>query len=240
MTSNSFVQSLWVGKGLSTMERLTISSFLRQGHGFHLYAYSSLTGVPAGTTVLDAAEILPETDIFQYPQGGSVAGFANFFRYKLLLEKGGWWTDMDYVCLTPLDFADDLVFGSEMDRGERFITNSMLKLPPHSAFAEYAWQRCRATDTKTITWGETGPKLAAEAVRSLGLERHVQEPSVFCPLDYRSWQAALDPDIDLQFEADTRAVHLWHEKWRRAGQDHDASYPAGCLYERLKSRYLDS
>lgn len=222
------------------MERLTISSFLSHGHGFHLYTYSNLIGVPAGTTVLDAAEILPETAIFRYPQGGSVAGFANFFRYKLLLERGGWWTDMDYVCLNPLDFREDLVFSSEMDRGERFITNSIIKLPPESAFAEYAWRRCQATDTRTITWGETGPKLTAEVVRLLGLERYVQEPSVFCPVDYRSWQTVLDANIDHQFGSDTCAVHLWHEKWRRAGRNPDANYPAGCLYERLKSRYLDS
>jgi hypothetical protein len=38
---------------------------------------------------------------------------------------------------------------------------------------------------------------------------------------------------------EAHAVHLWHEKWRRAGVDKDARFPAGCLYERLKQRYLE-
>src|SRR5579871_677895 len=173
MAANNYVQSFWVGSGLSSMERLTICSYLKHGHGFHLYVYADLAGIPAGTTVLDAAEILPEAAIFRYPQGGSVAGFANFFRYKLLLERGGWWTDMDSVCLKPFDFADEFVFSSEMDQGQRCIGNCMLKLPPHSLFAEYACERCGATDTKTITWGQTGPRLTAETVHRLGLERYV-------------------------------------------------------------------
>ncbi len=80
-----------------------------------------LTGVPADAIRFSMPRKSCRKLIFFSTRiRGSVADFANFFRYKLSLEKGGWWTDMDYVCLTPLDFADDLVFGSEMDRGERF------------------------------------------------------------------------------------------------------------------------
>ena len=33
------------------------------------------------------------------------------------------------------------------------------------------------------------------------------------------------------------AVHLWHEMWRRAGVDVDASAPAGSLYAQLLARH---
>jgi mannosyltransferase OCH1-like enzyme len=36
--------------------------------------------------------------IFHYTDCGSYAGFADHFRYKLLLEKGGWWPDLDMPC----------------------------------------------------------------------------------------------------------------------------------------------
>lgn len=58
--SNRVIQSLWVHGRLSPMERLCIRSFLAHGHEFHLYAYGPLEGVPEGTRVVDAREILPE------------------------------------------------------------------------------------------------------------------------------------------------------------------------------------
>ena len=48
----------------------------------------------------------------------------------------------------------------------------------------------------------------------------------------------LDPSICWTFDANTHAIHLWNELWRRSNQDKDARYPAGCLYEQLKERYL--
>ena len=90
------VQSLWIGNRLSVMQQLSIRSFLDNGHPFHLYAYEGIEGVPGGTVVRSGTEILPAEDIFVYRKGcgkGSPAVFADFFRYKLLLERGGWWAN---------------------------------------------------------------------------------------------------------------------------------------------------
>src|SRR5215471_6623997 len=113
--SNSRVQSLWIGTRLSTMECLSIASFVHYGHAFHLYAYDEIQNLPSGVTVLDANEILPRSSIFTYRGNGSVAGFANHFRYKLLMDRGGWWADLDMVCLRPLDFERESVVASEPD-----------------------------------------------------------------------------------------------------------------------------
>ena len=112
----SLVQSLWIGDSLPAMQRLSISSFLRNGHGYHLYSYNDIDGVPPGTTVKDAATILPRDSIFFYQTGfgkGSYSAFSNLFRYKLLLERGGWWVDTDVVCLRHLDFQQAMVFATE-------------------------------------------------------------------------------------------------------------------------------
>ena len=87
---NKIIQGLWIGPELSVMEQLSIASFLRNGHEYHLYVYDELSNVPRGTVIKDASEVLPPSQIFQYKQNQSYAGFANFFRYKLLLERGGW------------------------------------------------------------------------------------------------------------------------------------------------------
>src|SRR4051812_44012710 len=95
------------------MEQLAIRSFLHHGHEFRLYTYQPVENLPPGTVELDAAEILPASAIFESASHKTFAGFSNFFRYKLLLEKGGWWVDSDVVCLVPFDFPTPYVFAQE-------------------------------------------------------------------------------------------------------------------------------
>jgi len=87
MNTRPIIQSLWIGESLSNMEKLCISSFLKNGHPFHLYVYDEVKGVPEGTILKDASKILPPNMIFKYKDHDSYAAFANLFRYKLLLEK---------------------------------------------------------------------------------------------------------------------------------------------------------
>jgi hypothetical protein len=99
----AIVQSFWHGAPLSPYERLSIKSFLDCGHRYRLFAYRPDLIVPEGCEIADAAEILPEDRVFFYKRGagaGSVAAFANLFRYKLLFERGGWRVDTDVVCQT--------------------------------------------------------------------------------------------------------------------------------------------
>ncbi len=235
--SNSKVQSLWIGPRLSTMERLCIASFVHHGHAFHLYAYDEVQNLPDGVTILDANEILPRSSIFTYRDNGSVAGFANHFRYKLLMDRGGWWVDLDMVCLRPFDLDCECVVASEPDRGGDVPTNAIIKAQAGSALMEYALRVCESKDPAMLVWGETGPRLIGEAVERLGLGDAVASATTFCPVSYREWDSVLLPGATVTLDA-SWSVHLWNEMWRREGRDKDASYPPDCLYERLKSRYL--
>lgn len=234
------IQSLWIGSELSTMERLSISSFLSHGHPYHLYVYEDVGAVPAGAAIEDAAAILPASEIFRYRSGGSYAGFANSFRYKLLLERGGWWADLDVVCVRPFDFDQEHVFASELDGDRRVVTNAVIKAPAASEVMASAWRTCRKKDPRKLVWGETGPRLLTAAVRELALEDRVQPHTTFCPLSFPSWRRAIETGVEWTFDDATRAVHLWHERWRTSDLDKDAPYPADCLYERLKRRYLSA
>ncbi|HKG24499.1 MAG TPA: hypothetical protein VKB09_02575 [Thermomicrobiales bacterium] len=49
--TNRIVQWLWVGSELSMMEQLSISSFLLNGHEYHLYVYGETRNVPLGTVI---------------------------------------------------------------------------------------------------------------------------------------------------------------------------------------------
>ena len=235
---NRIVQGLWIGSDLSAMEHLSISSFLQNGHEYHLYTYGDVGNIPAGTVVKDGAEILPAAMIFQYQQHKSYSAFSNFFRYKLLLEKGGWWIDTDLVCLKPFDFPEAYVFSSEKAVGNEFINAGAIKAPAGSELMAYAWAACLSKNRAELVWGEVGPRLMADAVKRFSLESYVQRPDVFCPIGYSDWHKLLEPDITWEIGAATYAIHLWNEFWRRTGQDKNRRYHPDCLYEQLNRKYV--
>ena len=232
------VQGLWVGPELSVMERLSIASFLANGHEYHLYVYDEVKHIPGGALVRDANEILPASMIFQYKDSKSYAGFANFFRYKLLLEKGGWWADADVICLRPFSFPEEYVFASEIDKDVQVANSGVIKTPASSEMMEYAWHTCLSKDPARLRWGETGPRLIGEAIRLFSLEKYLKPFHVFCPLGYLEWAKVLDPGANLSFDRTTYAVHLWNEMWRRGNRDKNDQYHPDCPYEQLKRKYL--
>jgi len=237
-TDKQIIQGLWIGSELSVMEQLSIASFLGHGHEYHLYVYGEMKNVPARCVIKDANEILPAASVFQYRQYPSYAGFANFFRYKLLLERGGWWADTDMICLQPFDFPGAHVFASEVVNDTEVLASAILKAPVNSEAMAYAWAVCQSKQPEDLVWGETGPRLLAAAVEKFSLAKFQQPAEVFCPIGYADWRKAIEPESHLRFNESTRAIHLWNEMWRDAGQDKNAAYAPECLYEQLKKKYL--
>ena len=102
------VQSLWVGRSLRWIERLAIKSYLDNGWRFQLYVYDEVRNVPAGCEVLDASAIIPAKEVFIEGFGsglhaGSVGAFSDLFRYRMIYERGGMWSDTDVINLRKFD-----------------------------------------------------------------------------------------------------------------------------------------
>ena len=231
-------RSLWIGNRLSVMEQLSIRSFLDHGYRFELYVYQEVQNVPPGTVVCRGEEVLPAEKIFCYRKGygkGSFSAFSNCFRYKLLLERGGWWTDLDSVCMRPLDFADEHVLGDERrPGGEIRPASGLIKAPPGSRVLEYCWQACQTIDLAQVVWGQIGPRLMAEAIQSVKLPVRILDPGAFYPIDYWNvWQLISREHLP----RDCYSIHLWNSRWRRERLDPDAVYSPTCLYEQLKRRF---
>jgi hypothetical protein len=234
------IQAFWHGP-ITTMERLSVASFLAHGHEVHVFTYGELDDLPGGTVICDAREVLPPMSRWRGPvyrdSRGSFSAYSNLFRYKLLYERGGWWVDLDTVCLQPFDFAEEYVFATEPDQT---LAPGVLRVPAGTELMAWCYERCLAMGKDRRKWGNTGPRLFNEAVERFGMRAHAVPASVLIPIDWPDWAAFLDQEREWNFELETRALHLWNSLWAKNGRDRDGSYPPGCLYETLKQRYLAS
>lgn len=258
------IQSLWIGDALSNLEKLCIRSFLDNGHAFHLYAYSDIDGVPGDALMKDAGEILPKSAVYRHRRG-SLASFADWFRWELLLQRGNWWVDMDVVCLRQFDFADAVVFGI----GGGYCMPHTMKFPARHAFCAHMATRCaepnqifaedslrvcarkikrriKGLGKAHIAWGESGgPAGFTAAAKRYNLMRAGKPAETFAPeyadrRNLRTWHEFLlhpsDRDIQAQFPA-SYSLHIGNENLRRAGFDKNAVYPPGSLLDRLQSKH---
>jgi len=229
------IQSFWTGSVLSPVEQLSIKSYLKAGHPFHLYTYGDVGTVPAGTVVKDANDIAPKWKLTKFQ---NLANFSDYFRYLLLYKNGNWWSDLDSFCFQPFDFPEPYVFASQLSANPgnpENLCGGIIKAPANSEIMRYCMTRVAMTDTSKNDWADIGPHLIMDAVPRYDLQRYAKSKWVFCPLDHFNAPANIfGPDSwNVEFPPETCAIHLWNEEARRAGIDKWASHP-GSLFDRLQ------
>ena len=238
---NKIVQGMWIGNQLSTLEQLSIKSFLRNGHEYHLYTYGDVYGIPDGVVVKDGNEIIDGNEKFFYTDPkhyGSYSAFSNWFRYKLLFDKGGWWVDTDIICLKPFNLTGwkhKHIFTSELSGENEVITSGVIKAPKGSEVMKYCWDRTQEIG-KQVQWGQIGPRLVGEAVNHFKYNNYVKPANEFNPFHYEDFTSIIDgKDFDL---SESYSVHLWNEMWKVKKLNKDAEYETTSLYQHLKRIYL--
>lgn len=178
---NKIIQSLWIGDRLSNLEKLCISSYLKNGHEFHLYTYGNVQNIPLGTVMKDANEIISSDEIFHDSHGG-VASFSDWFRYKLLYERGGWWVDMDSVCLKFFDIKEEYCFSTEGNNEQYIIATGFIKSPPKAEFLEEILALIDKRRNQPVAWGEFGPPLLTQILQTYDSKSYIRPPETFCPI----------------------------------------------------------
>lgn len=238
------IQSLWVGPRLSVMEQLSVRSFLHRGHPFHLYTLGHVDDVPTGTVVHSIADVLSRSEMTEYGfeyrgreehDGHHASPVFDSFRYKLLHARGGWWTDLDCVCVRPLEFRDDHVLGHTREPGgRRRVATALMKAPPGSPLMEFCWQRSRLADRSASAWTHAGPHLLGEALERVPVPVRILEPAAFCPIDYwQVWQLIRER----QMPERCHVIRLWRSRWQQERLDPDAVYDLESVYEQMKRRF---
>jgi mannosyltransferase OCH1-like enzyme len=232
---------MWTEESLALMERLSIQSYLYHKVPYHLYLYRDVKNIPAGTIVHDAHELVPESCIrhFKHPQQ-----FADYFRYVMLFEKGGWHVDLDSVCLKPFDQCTPYVFVQD-NIPEYFLAGSFMKAPKGSQAMQFCADKIRAmTLEERIGAGylDVGPRLVHRMVTEFKLERYIAPKVAFDPVPWNKITQIVDPNIKWDL-SEAYAVHLRNSMWDDGPNangvlDSEKQYSKGCLYEQLKEKYL--
>jgi hypothetical protein len=217
--SNRTVHGLWIGSDLSKLELLTICSFVDHGHDFNLWTYSDIhANLPRGVSLRDAAEILPADCVFKRSTidnecgvgSGSCAGFSDLFRYKLLYEYGGYWTDMDVTCLKPFDFQEPYLF-----RSHRLgAVGNVMKCPPHSKLMEMTYNRAVRAVSEDGDW-HFGNRALSKTVDELGLTRFIRND--ISNEDKWSGHISQFIDHDAPIPESFYLIHWLNECWRTLG-----------------------
>ena len=91
------------------------------GYECVLWSYNDIENVPEGVILKDANDIIPLQEEIEK------AKFSDYFRYKILYEFGGIWSDLDNICVKELP-NEEYIFPAYMG----FINNNLLKAPAKS------------------------------------------------------------------------------------------------------------
>jgi Alpha 1,4-glycosyltransferase conserved region len=258
------VQMFWHGAPLSRIERLSMASFLAHGHPLDLYVYETPAGAPAGVRLMSAEEILPRALLFTHRRTGSLGSFSDWFRYRLLQERGGLWADADIVCLAPLAYPQEEIFGWQ---DGKLLNNAVLGLPAGHELAVWLARSCEDPNRllpyddwsmrmrklrrrylggnrrERVRWGEYGPKGLTQAARHLGYLDKAQPAAHFYPVKCEDWRLLFtsNPDQEALWSSESRAVHLWQQMMKTVpGFDKDARFAQDSPFEALCRRYLQN
>jgi hypothetical protein len=252
-SSNDEVCFFLRGNNLSTLNRLSLNSYLYHGHIPVLYAYEPIPDVPDGVIVRDASTILPEDEfkitdryknilhkdsvVEQEITRRANMHFSDLFRYVLLHKKGGWWSDLDVVCMKPFDFVDVFVFAGTLSIVSRAIiaNNNVIKCPPSTFFS----QRLVETEREIILGIKKdeiqGVSNFNEVVHGFRLKKYCKPPLVFNFLNFMDSYKLFD---SMSMPEGIYGLHFWSSQFYKMGIDPEKTYPRSSPFEILKKKYL--
>ena len=236
------IVSFWHGP-VSWLERLAATSFLAAGHRVDIYSYEPLEGLPAGVNHVDAAGILPMSELVFYKGHGTPAVFSDRFRLMLMAQERGVWADLDVICLKPMRDLPDYVLGYEKPGS---VNNAVLRIPAGSPLLEamlgvftaserqlllpylppvrrleVALRRLRGerVPPEDMQFGATGPFPLTYYCRKLGIAP-IQPQDVFYPVPYYRVGTLLERGSRLEdYVTDrTLAIHAWRSQITRRGR----------------------
>ncbi len=173
LRNRAVIQGFWHGEPLSALHWACLRSFLNAGHDFDLYTYEGIN-VPDGIQIRDAAEIVSKDQLFFFdnPHTGlpDVAPFADYFRLKLLFNRGGWWCDVDTICCSRRLPRFSRVWARQAPEFRpESVSNGQLYFKPRDWVLQHILRACEDTMKNVELRESLGPDLVSQVLGELGL-----------------------------------------------------------------------
>jgi hypothetical protein len=234
----------WTGPPLSPYEQLSLQSFVAAGARVFLYSTTKTLHVPEGVELLDVRELWPgPVHRFFFPDGDpSPALHSNLVRYAALHRFGGWYADLDMICLRSLP-TSKVYLARETGQS---VNGAIMKFPPYSPVMAGAIEEARARLPQTLRGAPItsrtllGPSLLTKLAHDYALDHVLHPISSAYPIDIIETPAMFDPrrcDELNERIADSDFVHLWNECWRRVRIPKELGPPKGSFLDGLFARF---
>jgi O-methyltransferase len=247
------INGVWFGPRLTNMQKLCVRSYQDNGHEFHLYTdHPDCQGIPPGTIIHSVEEILSVQK--NRERFNCESHFSDYFRVMLINKIGGWYVDLDTICLKHFDFDTDYVFVSENEHGgmrnpkqppippttepTKLINGCIFKAPAGCDFLTCIIARIENMETKSAKWLDVGPNQFRSQVPNWCLERFVKAPIVFDAINPNELYHFVTGGIDWNLSPDSYVIHLRSSAWKEGtGLSPDKEYELDSLYEQLKKKH---
>ncbi len=226
-SDNGAIHTFWHGGELPPLAHACLQSFLVRGHTLRVHCYQPIDA-PAGTTLEDAREVVALDDpMYRFSDSSTITAFADYFRYKLLHQRGGWWVDTDVYCLTDA-LPDEAYAWAEQESG--VINNAILKFPKGDPLCGRLAALAKSRAHSSMRWGALGPDLTTEVLGPSDAVDPADRRSAFYPIHWLEAHFLWLPefkDVVAKRAIEAKFIHCWAKVLDNMGIDMWRSPPAG-------------
>ena len=232
------VRAFWTGPQLSPYEILSLLSFVATGARVKLYTKDKTLLVPDGVEVFDVSELLPqETHRFSYEDGDQcLTPHSDLFRYIAIEQFGGWYADLDIVCLRDTLPQSKVYIAREFDD---LVNAAVMKFPAQAPILTAAIEEAQRL------WPQAGrltigPELFSQLIEEYALGHLVLPRSSAYEIGTTEILAMFDPQTREALEeriSKSDFFHFWNEIWRRIRIPKMYGPPEGSFLDGLFRRF---
>lgn len=243
----STFNGFWHGPELGPMRTACLASFVGMGHRYELYTYEPVK-VPKGVVIRDANTILPLEDVFYFDNPFTnkkdIGPFSDLFRFKLLMEKGGWWSDVDAFCLSKSIATADRAWAQEKPEHDTdAVGTSQIAFAANDSIVRELYENCLSLSRAGFPSRESlGPHLISDTIRKHNLPKNCfGSPQTFYPVRwiemFKLWLPQFRNEMNARLE---KAIFLptYASFPQYIGLDLGRSPPKGSYLAHMCDRYL--
>lgn len=225
----------WHGE-MTRYERASMHSLVLSG--FDVWFWSLVDyDLPGEIKKMNASTVVPRELVLAYTHehwnedwgqatdSTSITFYSDILRYRLLELYGGWWFDLDTICLRKAEDFEALASTRDICIGWQDVSiglcnNAILSIPNSSVAMEINRRVSNLIESKkTFFWGEIGPALLSEYLAEANLldqllPRVTFYPNSIEPNVQNMWQDGQDIStserLDLDAELQDAYVLHWY------------------------------